>query len=142
MTTDWEGGERRAIPIHILNHMDSRLGTHEKAVEDKLDKIDKRITELTTSINSWMEKEPGALLDKCERLIDELVPSHPENPDATPAEKRHAHRTAHARWIKKVDEEMRKWSRVREEVVKWAVIGTIGLVATALWHYLLAGPKG
>lgn len=30
----WDGSERRSIPIHILNYLDERLGTHAEQIEN------------------------------------------------------------------------------------------------------------
>lgn len=143
----WDGHERRSIPIEVLNVMEAKLEKHEAVVEEKLnaihkriDEVSKRIDALITSINSWMQETPDALMDRCERMLDEAIPHHPDNPDASPAEKRHEHRHAHAQWIKRVDEEVRKWESVRQEVVKWAVIGGLSVIAVAVWQYLLKGP--
>ena len=88
-----------------------------------------------------MEKEPVAITEKCEKLIDEAIPTHPENPDATPGEKRKEHRKAHASWIRKVDEEMDEWRKLRQRVREWAVLGVLGVIVIAVWQYLLQGPK-
>lgn len=131
---DWNGSERRSIPIHILNHIDERLEVHAAKVEEQFEALRAQITSLTLSITSWMEKEPESIAVKCEKLIDEALPVHPSNQQATPSEKRHEHRKAHADWINKVDEEVKRWTRIREDVTKWVIAGTLsGVVAWVVW---------
>lgn len=138
---EWQGEERRAIPIHILNHIDSRLSEHADRVENQLGETNRRIQNLTLSINSWMEKEPAALADRLEDIVDEMIPPHPDNKDATKAEKRHEHRKAHASWIKRIEEEMSRWKRLRERVAEWAIVGALAFVVMAVWKLFLEGPK-
>lgn len=138
---EWDGTERRGLPLHIINYIDGRLRDHADQFNGKLDSLQQEIYHLTMSINSWMEKSPGALIEHAEKLIDEAIPTHPDNPDATPAEKRKEHRKAHASWIKKVDEEMDEWRTLRKRVREWAVIGALGLIMLAVWQFLLQGPK-
>ncbi len=119
----WEGDERRAIPIHILNHIDSRFL-----------QLQEQIRNMQLSIGNWMEHEPTLLLEKCEALIDECIPTSPENTDATPREKRKEHRTAHARWMQEMHDEVQKWKAIRQEAIKWAVGAVMsGSVLWVLW---------
>ena len=140
----WTGEERRGLPIHIINYIDTRMGEF----DGKLDGLQHQVHELTMSISSWMEKQDKAhsvcrteVIEVCEKMIDEAIPTHPENPDATASEKRKEHRKAHASWIKRVDEEMDEWKRLRAKVREWAIIGILGMIALAVWQYLLNGPK-
>jgi len=126
---EWEGEERRAIPIHILNHIDSRFI-----------QLQDQVHNVQLSIGSWMEKEPAVLLEKCELLIDECIPTSPDNTDATPREKRKEHRTAHAKWMQDMHDEVQKWKYIRQEALKWGV-GTLlgGVTLWVVWtvqHYL------
>lgn len=127
--------------LSIMSHVSDRIEEVERRHEERYKALDAKITNLTDSINSYIDKEPDAILEKCEEMIDEMVPSHPENTDATPAEKRKEHRRAHARWISRVmkeeDEIGKLWLKVKEV----AVIGLLGIIALALWQYLLRGPK-
>jgi hypothetical protein len=144
----WEGEERRSIPIHIINHIDERLESHSMQVEGKLDDVRKEIRVISQSISSWMDKQPfscdgfrKAIIVDCEKIVDEAIPTSPDNPSATASEKRSEHRRAHAKWIEDINDEMRRWKRIREKALEWAVIGSIGIVALAVWQFLLKGPQ-
>lgn len=141
MSEEWKGEERRGLPLHILKYIDERLEEQYNSFNSRIDTLDERITQLTRSIDSWILKEPAALLEQCEKMVDEAIPHHPENPSATPAEKRHEHRSAHAKWIKRVDEEMQRWKRMREHLLQWAIMGGAGMVLIAVWQYVLKGPQ-
>ena len=141
MSEEWKGEERRGLPVHIINYIDERLRDHADVFNGKLDALQEEVYHLTQSINSWMEKTPEALTVRCEKLIDEAIPTHPDNPDASPIEKRKEHRKAHASWIKRVDEEMEEWRRLRSKLKEWAMIGGVSIIALAVWQYLLNGPK-
>ena len=141
MSEEWKGEERRGLPVHIINYIDERLRDHADIFNGKLDALQEEVYHLTQSINSWMEKTPEALTVRCEKLIDEAIPTHPDNPDASPIEKRKEHRKAHASWIKRVDEEMEEWRRLRSKLKEWAMIGGVSIIALAVWQWLLNGPK-
>lgn len=127
---DWDGSERRSIPIHILNHIDGRISE----VKEDIAHIRDSIKHLNDSINSWMDKEPGAILEQCEKIVDEAIPVSKDNPDATPHEKRREHRRAHAKWIANVEGEMERWKKMREKVAEWAVISILtALVMWVIW---------
>ena len=145
---EWSGEERRGLPIHIINYIDARLHSVTDQFNGKIDALSQEIYHLTQSITSFIEKQDEsrhncrvAVIEQCEKIVDEAIPTHPDNPDATPAEKRKEHRKAHASWIRKVDEEMEEWRALRKRVREWAAIGALGLILLALWQYLLNGPK-
>ena len=140
MAEDWQGEERRSIPVHILNYIDASQERLQAHTDARFDILTKQVTSLTQSINSWMENEPAALLAKCETIMDEAFPTDAEDDDSTPRDRRKGHRIAHAKWMANVDEEMKQWKELRMKVIQWAVIGALGLTATAIWQYLLKGP--
>ena len=133
----WQGEERRGIPIHILNHIDERLEQHTNRVDTQFSEVRNQIMSLTLSINSWMEKEPDAIVEQCEVLIDEAIPTSPDSPDSTPKEKRREHRHAHAKWMQDVADEMARWKRIREKALEWAVISGLGVVVISVVQYVL-----
>ena len=140
----WQGDERRApegVLIAVMNHVSERIEEVEKRHEERYSNLEEKIISLTNSVNSWADKEPLAIIEKCEKMIDEMIPTHPENPDASLHEKRKEHRQAHSKWIADVTYEMAKWARIREKVYEWAVISGIGLICLAVWKLLLEGPK-
>lgn len=138
---DWQGDERRSIPIHILNHIDDRIEEQTDKLDGRISAVQMEVHHLSNSIQAWMAKEPDALLVKCEKLIDEAIPAHPDSPNSSPAEKRHEHRRAHAAWIQNVTEEVARWKRIREKALEWAVVGGLGIILIAVWQYLLKGPQ-
>jgi hypothetical protein len=145
---NWDGHERRGLTLHIISYIDARLSEHSDVVTGKIDAVQQEVYHLTQSIGSWMEKQSSHCdscrthtLTSCEKLIDEMVPTHPDNPDATPGEKRKEHRKAHASWIKRVEDEMEEWRTIRQRIKEWAVIGGLGVLGIAVWQYLLQGPK-
>ena len=135
--TEWQGEERRGIPIHILNHIDERLEQHTNRVDGQFTEVRNQIMSLTLSINSWMEKEPDAITERCEILIDEAIPTSPDAPDSTPKEKRREHRHAHAKWMQDVADEMARWKRIREKAIEWAVISGLGIIVIAVVQYVI-----
>ena len=144
-TEEWEGPERRApegVLIAIMNTVAEQIQHVEERHAQQYKQLDDKITHLAESITAWMDREPGAIVAECEKMIDEAIPSHPDDPSASPAEKRREHRKAHARWIENVAEEMAKWKRIREKITEWAVIGVLSVISLAVWHYLINGPKG
>jgi hypothetical protein len=136
----WDGEERRGLPIHILRYIDERLEEQYNSFSARIDTLDDRFVSMTASLDSWMAKEPAALIEQCEKMVDEAIPHHPEHPDATAREKRHEHRRAHAKWIANVDAEMMRWKRIRENLLQWAIMGGAGMVLIAVWQYVLKGP--
>lgn len=145
MNETWTGQDRRApegVLLSVMNHVSEQIEAVERRHEARYVEFDRKITSLTDSVNAWMEREPSAILEGCERMIDEAIPAHPENPEATPSEKRRDHRHAHAKWIANVTEEMARWKRLREKAIDYVVIGGLGVILVAVWSYLSAGPKG
>lgn len=133
--------EKRSIPIHILNYMDARLGAIQAHTDAKIDKLGEKITNLTNSINFWMEKQPAAILERCEEMIDEAIPSSPDDPNASRGVKRREHRQVHIKWMQGVSEEVARWKRIREQIIIWVITGALGIILIALWRYFLDGPK-
>ena len=145
---NWEGQERRSLPIHLLNYVDERLRDHADTWNGKLDAMQEEIYHLSKSISAWMEGNDRhraecktKVIETCEKLIDEAIPTSPDNPDATAQEKRKEHRKAHASWIDKVNKEMEEWRTIRQRIKEWAIVGAAGVVVIAVWQYLLQGPK-
>jgi hypothetical protein len=134
---DYPGEERRAIPSHILKYIDQRVEGSLIITNGQFIELRTQIRELTNSITSWMDKEPDAIAERCEQIMDEAIPTSPDNSDATPAEKRKEHRHAHAKWMQDVADEMNRWKRIREKVIEWGVISGLGFVGLAVVHYTL-----
>jgi hypothetical protein len=137
MAEEWQGEERRGIPIHILNHIDERLEQHTSRVDNQFVEVRNQVMSLTLSINAWMEKEPESIAERCEKIIDEAIPTSPDNPDSTPKEKRKEHRLAHAKWMQDVADEMARWKRIREKMIEWAVLSGLGIVVIAVLRYAI-----
>lgn len=143
---NWTGEERRSLPIHVLNYIDKRLSEHNDILTGKIDAVQQEVFHLTQSINSFMEKQDDErtrcklrVVEQCEKMIDEAIPHHPDNPQATPSEKRHEHRKAHAKWIDQVNAEIATFKRIKEEVIKWAVVSGCGIVVMATWQWVIKG---
>lgn len=130
------------VLLAVMKHVSERIEEVEKRNEHRFSTTDNRIRELQDSIISFIEKTPDALMDRVEIIIDEAIPTSPDNPDATPREKRKEHRKAHAKWIDEVNEEMKSHKRLLEEVKKWALIAVLGFVFAATWAAFLRGPSG
>lgn len=141
---DWDGKDRRnpeGLLIAVMNQVSTQVEEVEKRHEERYNILDKKLGNLQQSLDSWLEKEPHSILTKCEQMIDEMIPTHPENQDASLHEKRKEHRQAHSKWIADVHQEMALWRKVREEVTKWAVISALGFAAIAIWKLFLQGPQ-
>lgn len=152
MTPDWQGDERRSIPVHILNHIDARQEELATRMEGRVSEVHGEVIEITKelralrdSIVSYMEKSPTSIIDMCEIMVDEAIPTSVDNPDATPKEKRKEHRTAHTKWMKKVNDEMARWQNIRNKVSDWAIIGVLTAIVYAAWwaltHFFTVNPK-
>jgi hypothetical protein len=138
--TEKDRRQPEGILLTIMNHVSERIEEVEKRHEERYSHLERKITALTDSVNSWMDKEPSSILDQCERMLDECIPTSPDNPDAEPKEKRKEHRQVHAKWMEEIRSEMQRWKRIREKAIDWAVIGGLGIVAVAVWQYVIRGP--
>lgn len=134
--------------LSIMSHVSARIEEVEKRHEERYNKMDEKhdllvskIDNLMHSLNAYMTQEPERIIEQCEEMIDEAIPTHKDNPDATPAEKRKEHRRAHAKWIARVETEMDHWSHIRQKVAEWAVIGALAMIVMAVWQFILKGPK-
>jgi uncharacterized protein YdcH (DUF465 family) len=145
-----DGDRRRpeGLLLSVMQHVSERIEEVERRHEERYNRLDEKhdklydkIDNLVNSINAWMDHEPGAIVEQCEKIVDEAIPTHKDNPDATPAEKRKEHRRAHAKWIARVESEMDHWARIREKVAEWAVIGALAMIVMAVWQFILKGPK-
>ena len=131
-----------------MSHVSERIEEVEKRHEERYNRLDQKhdivvakIDNLMISLNSYMTQEPERIVERCEVMIDEAIPTHKDNPDATPQEKRKEHRRAHAKWIARVENEMDHWSKIRQKVAEWAVIGALAMIVMAVWQFILKGPK-
>ena len=125
-----DGDRRRpeGLLLSIMSHVSERIEEVEKRHEERYKALDMKISNLTDSINSYIDKEPAAILERCEEMIDELIPTHPENEDASMQE---------TKVMREDDESRELWRKVRE----WGVIGLLGVIALALWQFILKGPQ-
>lgn len=135
--------ERYQDIIDKQDQLENKIGHLESLIEVN----GKKITSLTESITSFMSRQESAcgmckdkVIEQCEIIIDEAIPSPPHDPEATPREKRKGHRKAHASLIDQVQREMESWARLREKIREWAVIGALGVVAVSVLQYLLRVP--
>ena len=129
------------MPMHILNYIDERVESAVMTTNGQFIELRSQINQLSNSINSWMDHEPDAIAERCEKILDEAIPTSPDNSDASPAEKRKEHRHAHAKWMQDVADEMGRWKRIREKAIEWAVISGLGFVGLAVVHYVLERSK-
>lgn len=136
--------ERREVPqmpisaVEVFSGLIRSHTAQENArmddLKDHIIRVEAKLDNLITSLNSYMAKEPASIFERCEELIDEAIPTAKDNPDATPAEKRKEHRRAHAKWMQRVEDEMNRWQRMREKVGDWFVYSALGcIVVWILW---------
>ena len=125
------------MPMHILKYIDDRVEGAVISTNGQFLELRAQINNLTNSINSWMEKEPDAIAERCEQILDEDIPTSPDNPDSNPQEKRKEHRHAHAKWMQDVADEMNRWKRIREKAIEWLVLGGLGVVIVAVVRYAI-----
>lgn len=128
----------------VMGYMQAHTAEENARIDDvkaDVQRLHDKIDNLTNSINAWMDKEPAAILEKCEEMFDEAIPTAKDNPDATPMEKRKEHRRAHAKWMQHVETELGKWSSIRAKVAEWAIIGGLSVIVLAVWQFVIKGPK-
>lgn len=169
-TAEWNGAERRGIPIHVLNYMDERLQAHVEHVEeifnahikdemarynDILETI-KRNREQTAAEISAIAEEIEELNTNAQRRHDSLVQSLNAYSDGM----NHKCQDVTSAFIKgpdglpdfeghRNDHDKRKkfgdwWDNVKDKlltkILEWGALAFVVWVAHSLWEAFLKGP--
>lgn len=119
------------------------------SVEDKVDAATLQLHELAVKIDSFVDSQ-----EEFTRVLKRAFPKD-ENGDPD----YDGHRSAHLSWIKnapeekeilqfmkrfmkKLEEDEAKWTRVWSNVISSAILAILGFTALAVWITFLKGPKG
>lgn len=159
MTDSWAGDERRSIPIHILNHVDERLGVHAERVEkafvehtaeemDRYTDIRNDYTELRSILNEHRAessrkhielcKSFDAFSDRTEMIYTNLNEAFPTDRNGKPDF--HGHAKAHEAWIESSKETKELVAYVKKVVVAACSMGLVSWITFLMWEGILRGP--
>jgi len=149
----WHGDERRGIPIHILNHVDERLGQHsfriEKLLMDHTDDEMERYQEIISRIDRNSEDSQRrheatakAIVDhmsKTDMIYEHLIEAFPPDDRGKPDFIGHA--TAHKKWITEAKDTKELRAYIQKVVLAAATVGVAGWLLSLAWQGFLMGPK-
>jgi hypothetical protein len=132
-TPDGKPIERRAIPIHILNHIDERLENHS-------DKVDRQLAAIRSDLQHNAEQSE----ERHRHLVDSITAFMGRAEllfDAFPEQDPNGHRRAHEEWVKEAAAKAEFWQTMKKELAKYGLLGLAGWVAFQLWTAFLHGPQ-
>lgn len=127
MAEQWDGKDRRTVNVaEFQMAADAKAKVHNLEItmlelKDDVEQLTRRIDALSQSVTSLIEKMPDKVTERIEIMLDDAFPNHPEMSDATPAEKRKAHRRYHAKLI----EDALDSQKTQKEIKKHAVMAFI-----------------
>ena len=146
---EWTGDERRSIPVHILNYMDTRLGEHTQRIEalfkdhitDEMERYGDIITRMDASAKASQDRH-NVLVDQITvftgrvELVEKAFPESKQGwPDYI---KHHGYHST-------VEDKRVWWSSVRDQALKkmfeWGLILLVGWFGIIVWRSLLLGPQ-
>jgi len=145
---DWAGEERRSIPVHILNYMDTRLGEHTDRIEglfrehitDEMERYSDIISRIDASSEASQERH-NVLVDRLTVFtgqVELMEKAFPESKQGWPDYVKH-HKYHYTK-----EEQRVWWSSVRDQAVKklfeWSLILIVGWMGVLIWKGLLLGP--
>jgi hypothetical protein len=128
---DWEGDERRGIPIHILNHIDDRLSEHADRVELKLNEIARISLERHDQLVALM----GVQVQKQQRIEDAFLRNEHGEPDIAGHFYDHDHRRRFGEWWEK------KKDGALTKVFDAGVLAFCLWLFYTIWEAFLRGPR-
>jgi hypothetical protein len=147
--TEWQGEERRGIPIHVLNYVDERLSTHVDKVEALMaSHVGEEMERYQEIINLIQEKDRRseerhyslvqsitAFSGNVELMSRAFLEDEKGRPDFDGHRYDHDKRKRFAVW----------WDGVKDKaitkVVEWGVLAFVVWVAHSMWESFLKGPK-
>ncbi len=134
---EWDGSERRGIPIHVLNHIDDRLAAHSKQVSESLAEINE-----TLKVNAEnSQKRHGTLVDQITVVIGQqklLETAFLELEDGRPDYQGHRH----FHKAKKRFEDFKKQlgQNALMKITEYVSLGLFAWFVYVAWEALLRGP--
>lgn len=138
MVEGWDGDERRAIPIHILNHIDQRLSEHAKTVDDRLEEIQSCL-EASEQANSdrhtVLVDRITSVMGKYELMEAAFIKTEEGTPDFHGHWYDHISRKRFSDWLR--DARNNAFSKVLEYVT----IAILVWITLSAWETILKGPK-
>jgi hypothetical protein len=158
--TNWQGDERRSIPIHILTYIKEVVKEETKEIKgafaqyredfamhdaDEMKRYDQilenqrknaesaehRYSQLIQTVNSYAEKAEKFHED----VRSAFVPNKHGKPDYA------GHANAHEAWIRQADENRKFMADIKRAVVIALSIGVGGWLLSLAWAGVLVGPK-
>lgn len=128
---DWDGEERRGIPIHILNYVDTKMDDHlakvQALVEENNQHVDKWNKDAEERHNQ-LTHQLSILIGKQELINTAFVEDHRGEPDY------HGHRHDHLE-RKTRAEKFKEW---RDDTLKkigtGAIYSAVGVLALVIWE--------
>jgi hypothetical protein len=146
---EWTGDERRSIPVHILNYMDTRLGEHTTRIEalfqdhvtDEMERYGDIINRIDASAKASQDRHT-ALVDQITVFtgrVELVEKAFPESKQGWPDyNKHHGYHST-------VEDKRVWWSSVRDQALKkmfeWGLILLVGWFGIIVWRSLLLGPQ-
>ncbi len=148
---DWDGTERRGIDgltLQLMTEVRKAMEAHEKAEAGEMHEIktlikenkrdsERRHDELGKRFDA-MQQSTASLLFENNRTTSEI---HKLFKAAFPQGDAESHRKAHEAWMAKEREERAFWLKLKEDVIKWAVVAVLGWGGIALWAAFVKGPQ-
>ena len=147
--TDWQGEERRGIPVHVLSYIDQKLEAHAEKVEtlfrdhvgeemsryqeiielieDKDRRSEERHLGLVQSIHAYM--------GNVELMQAAFIEDSKGNPDYRGHRNDHDKRKRFGEW----------WDTVKDKaitkVIEWGALAFVVWVVHSMWEAFLKGPS-
>jgi hypothetical protein len=137
MQDDWQGDERRAIPIHILNHIDSRLAEHVDTVNASLSAIQTSIDEngkASKVRHQVLVDQITVVAGKYDLMEQAFLKTEEGNPDFHGHHDYHYTRKDFARWVKAVKQNMLM------KLFEYVGVGFFLWISYLAWEGFLRGP--
>lgn len=145
----WDGGERRSIPIHILNYVNERIDTRFNEVkqlfvehtQDEMDRYGAILTSIDNSRKASEERHHELLgqlttLVHCQQHVESaFLKNERGEPDFSGHHYDHHQRKTFAAW----------WGNVKDNaitrIIEYGSIAVFAWLVFMIWKGLLAGPQ-
>ena len=147
---DWQGDERRSIPIHILNYIDDRLDTRINEVKklfvdhttDEMERYAQIISSIDGSRKASEERHNELIhqltihIGHAKLVESAFLTDEKGNPDFSGHHYDHHKRKTFLDW----------WNGVKDKavtrVIEYASVAVFAWLVFMIWKALLAGPQG
>lgn len=149
---EWEGTERRSIPIHIINVMEERFENHaghmERMFTDHTTNEMERYKEILDEIeltrrasadrHQMLVDSITSYMGKTELMIAEFSSAFPKTKDGKPDF--HGHANAHDSWIEESLARKEFFAHIKKVVAAAAILVVGSWVGVLVWQGILHGP--